>query len=153
MLKIDYGCSNDAIFSVDYEFEDYFEMNWLNDPFTKRVLDEIDNCHIENGIMVDNDQGYTFSIFEISGGAKALLLCYYLDNVKIHGILFGDNCTNLLLEIAENKDIIIYLEHFLQFNPEKFKAFSILKNRAYKDYKEYFDELSLELVREYIYHD
>lgn len=61
--------------------------------------------------------------------------------------MFGDNCTNILLDIAEKRDIIIYLEHFLEFDKERFKAFSIKKQKMYENYRDYFYELALEATK------
>lgn len=146
MLKIGYGHPDDIYFFIDSEFEELFEMEWLNDPFNQRVLHDVDGCFYNGIAMQDIKLGYSFSVFDISTGAKALMIVNALPEIEIWGTIFGDNCTDLLLELAEHKDITIYLQHFLKFTPEKFKAFSLVQARRYTDYDDYAKELAREIV-------
>ena len=75
------------------------------------------------------------------------MICNEFDNVVIWGPIFGDNCTDILSDICKNKTVKIIQEHYLQFNCEKFKAFSQLLQREYKDYNEYRHECLWELVK------
>lgn len=148
MLYIGYGHPDDIFFYVDMEFDELYESSWLSDARNIRILNEIDNCHIGiDGLHDNDDDKIIFSIKDISSGAKALMICNMCDDVKIWGSIFGDNCTVLLQEIAREKDIYIYLQHILEFsNEEEFEAFSLLKNRKYKNYDEYGLECALEVI-------
>jgi len=85
-------------------------------------------------------------VFDVSTGAKALMIVNALPEIKIWGTIFEDNCTDLLLELAEHKEVTIYLQHFLKFTPEKFKTFSLVQARRYLDYDDYAKELAREIV-------
>lgn len=146
MLKIGYGHPEDIYFFIDSEFEELFEMEWLNDPFNQRVLHDVDGCFYNGTAMQDIELGYSFPVFDISTGAKALMIVNALPEIEIWGTIFGDNCTDLLLELTEHKDVTIYLQHFLKFTPEKFKAFSLVQARRYIDYEDYEKELAREIV-------
>lgn len=146
MLKIGYGHPDDIYFFIDSEFDELFELNWLNDEFNQRVLHDVDNCFYNGVAMQDIELGYSFSVYDISTGAKALMIVHELPEIEIWGTIFGDNCTDLLLELAEHKDITIYLQHFLKFTPEKFKAYSLVQQREYVDYADYASELREEIV-------
>lgn len=146
MLKIGYGHPEGIYFFIDSEFEELFEMEWLNDPFNQRVLHDIDGCFYNGVAMQDIKLGYSFPVFDISTGAKALMIVNALPEIEIWGTIFGDNCTDLLLELAEHKDVTIYLQHFLKFTPAKFKAFSLVQTRQYDDYDDYAKELAKEII-------
>ena len=53
---------------------------------------------------------------------------------------FGDNCSDILLEIAKGKEIDLYLSHVLHFNEENFEAYSKNLHRPYNSYEEYISE-------------
>ena len=147
MLKIGYGHPKDIYFYIDSEFEEMFELSWLDDPFNKRILQEIDNCKYNGVAMEDLTQGYTFSVYDISSGSKALMLVNELDEIGIWGTAFGDNCTDFLLELAEKKDVTIYLQHYMKFHPEHFKAYSLTQNKVYESYQDYQKELFSEVIK------
>ena len=148
MLFIDYGCPEHIYYYVDNVFDDLYESSWMKNPLNIRILNEIDNCHLEFDGLHDNDnEDLVFSIKEISSGAKALMICNMEDEVNIWGSIFGDNCTPILQEIATEKNIYIYLQHRLRFEGydvaiehQEFPAFSMKKQRVYKDYREYVHE-------------
>ncbi|MCI8645122.1 MAG: DUF4869 domain-containing protein [Lachnospiraceae bacterium] len=146
MLKIGYGHPEGIYFFIDSEFEELIEIEWLNDPFNQRVLRDIDGCFYNGVAMQDIKLGYSFPVFDISTGAKALIIVNALPEIEIWGTIFGDNCTDLLLELAEHKDVTIYLQHFLKFTPEKFRAFSLVQTRQYVDYDDYAKELAKEII-------
>lgn len=146
MLKIGYGHPEGIYFFIDSEFEELIEIEWLNDPFNQRVLRDIDGCFYNGVAMQDIKLGYSFPVFDISTGAKALMIVNALPEIEIWGTIFGDNCTDLLLELAEHKDVTIYLQHFLKFTPEKFRAFSLVQTRQYVYYDDYAKELAKEII-------
>lgn len=139
MLFIDYGRPEDCLDNSDLEFDGLFEYNWLDDPFTVKILREVDNAEWYKGMLRDLDRAdRLFGISDISGGAKALMILYHIDDYdKVWGPLFGDNCASLLLDIAENKDITVFLGHIINFPAEKFKAFSNRLKREYIDISDY----------------
>lgn len=147
MLKIGYGRPDDCIYAVDLEFEEQFEYSWLKNAINIKILNEIDNAIVTPiGIQDKDNEDILFTIFEISTGAKALMLCNMNKSIKIWGTIFGDNCNSILLELAQTHDITIYLQHLAKFPSDKFQAYSLLKQRPYKDYAEYEMEARWELV-------
>ena len=140
MLRIGYGCPEDIYFYIDLEFDTLFCMEWLDDEINKRILKEVDNCEFNGVRLQDLTDGYTFAIDDVSTGAKALMLVNELEDIQIWGTAFGDNCLDILLELAEKKEITIYLQHLPQFDRDKFKGFSLIKNREYFNYQEFLFE-------------
>lgn len=147
MLYVGYGHPEDIYFYVDMEFDEEYDPSWLKNALNIRILDEIDNCYLDiDGLHDKCDPEIVFSIKEISTGAKSLMICNMCEDVKIWGSNFGDNCTDILQEIAKTKDIYIYLQHILKFNEELFNAFSLTLNREYDSYNEYLQEAALEVI-------
>lgn len=140
MLKIGYGCPEDIYFYIDLEFDTLFSMEWLEHEMNKRILREVDHCEFNGIRMQDLEEGYTFAIDDISTGSKALMLVNELEDIEIWGTAFGDNCLDLLLQMAEEKDITIYLQHVPGFQKKNFRAFSLLLGREYHDYGEFLYE-------------
>ena len=84
MLKIGYGRPDDCIYAVDLEFEEQFEYSWLKNAINIKILNEIDNAIVTPiGIQDKDNEDILFSIFEISTGAKALMLCNMNKSIKI----------------------------------------------------------------------
>ncbi|MBR1743657.1 MAG: DUF4869 domain-containing protein [Lachnospiraceae bacterium] len=138
MLKIDYGRPDFCIDNADLEFEEEFEYSWLKDEFNVRILEEVEHALLNGNILYDMTEiDRTFGIYDISSGSKALMLTHELEEPMVWGPLFGDNCAGLLLEIAEKKDVVIYLKNIINFPEERFRAYSFRLGREYTDYREY----------------
>lgn len=147
ILKIGYGDCDTCITAIDMEFDGLFEYDWLQNDMNKRILREIDNA-IEGplGIVDLDDPTRMFKIYDISSGAKVLMLCNMSESIKIYSSVLGDNCTPILLEIAKYRDITVYLRHLLQFPEDKFIAYSLKQSRKYHDYADYCKEVRKELI-------
>ena len=126
MLKIILGCKDEEKYLknkkyVDYNdglFDDEYEEEWFSDKFIRRILEDIDNIDISksNGSSFKNSiTGNIHSPKELSTGCKTLILIYKYSNV-IFQARFGDNCTDLLEEIAINNDITIKSDYLHSFN-------------------------------------
>lgn len=126
MLKIILGCKDEEKYLknkkyVDYNdglFDDEYEEEWFSDKFIRRILEDIDNIDISksNGSSFKNSiTGNIHSPKELSTGCKTLILIYKYSNV-IFQARFGDNCTDLLEEIAINNDITIKSDYLHAFN-------------------------------------
>ena len=126
MLKIILGCKDEEKYLknkkyVDYNdglFDDEYEEEWFSDKFIRRILEDIDNIDISksNGSSFKNSiTGNIHSPKELSTGCKTLILIYKYSNV-IFQARFGDNCTDLLEEIAINNDITIKSDYLHAYN-------------------------------------
>ena len=113
MLKIHVGPLEGQIFKAE----------WFEDPFVKRICREIDDTEVSSAYQMINPLWGPTNCKLLSTGAKNLILAYKTDEI-IYATCMGDNCSSLLLEIAEQKDLTIVLEHVLQFNKD-FTAYFI----------------------------
>jgi len=138
MLKIILGCKDEDKYLknkkyVNYNdglFDDEYEEEWFEDPFVKRILADIDNIDLSksNGSSLKNSiTGNIHSPKELSTGCKTLILIYKYSDV-IFQARFGDNCTDLLEEIALHNDITIKSDYLHAFN------FTVLSEIEYINY-------------------
>jgi hypothetical protein len=104
---------NDGLFDEEYQ-ED-----WYNDDFIKRIMHEIDHIDLtqSDGVTFKNSitqDRHTHR--ELSTSCKTLILIYKYPNVVFQA-RFGDNCTDLLEEIASKHAITIKSDymHFYNF--------------------------------------
>jgi hypothetical protein len=126
MLNIILGEKNQDIFLncrkfVDYNdglFNDIYEEAWFDDNFVKKIMNEIDHIDLEKSkgtALTNYITGNTHSHRELSTGCKTLILIYKYPNV-IFQARFGDNCTDILEQLAVNNDITIKSDYLHFFN-------------------------------------
>lgn len=102
-------------------FNEMKEKEWFHDKFVKQIIKEIDTAYVESDFAVHSinyDQGY--SVNDLSGGAKFLILAYKLRN-RVYLATMGDNCTDLLEQIAldyekNGEDLVIVTNYLHKFN-------------------------------------
>lgn len=144
MLSIFWGVTEDCYYYIDREFKSAFELEWFQDKEVLEIIKDIDKCTFNGSHCVDCiDNTITFPIDGLSTGSKGLILLLKLDydEIRIWGTAFGDNCSPWLLKLAENKNIILELEHFLKLPKDIFKAYSCHQKRMFTDYEDYVDEV------------
>jgi len=136
MLSIILGCKDADTFLtgkqfVNYNdglFDDEYTEEWFEDPFIRRVMNDIDHIDLSKSSAVSFKNSITGDIHshkELSTGCKTLILIYKYPNV-IFQARFGDNCTDLLEEIAANKDITIKSDYIHSFNFKHIKEINYL---------------------------
>lgn len=138
MLKLHFGHTDDTLFypgsyfNVTYNPDD----KWFDDPFIKEIVYGIDCVTIESDFNMFSERfGMPCNYTTISTGSKNTILAYKTDFV-INGDNLGDNCVPYILKIADSKDLIITLEHIIQF-PEKFECIILNDNTRISNYDDY----------------
>ena len=93
---------------------------WFEDDFVKEFLFEIDGSKVIAQEALLDCRGRGISSEMISTGCKSLCCIYYCyQNHIFNGSLMGDNCIPFLMRIANEHDVTIVLEHYMDF-PEKY---------------------------------
>lgn len=128
MLKIHVGPLEGQIRNPSNYFDGVFRTEWFEDPFVKRICKEIDDTDVSSAYQMSNPLWGPTNCKLLSTGAKNLILAYETNEI-IYATCMGDNCSSLLLEISEQKDLTIVLEHILQFNRD-FTALFINNNKT-----------------------
>lgn len=109
---------------IDYPnqyFNQVKEQEWFNDKTVQDIINHIDNASIEIGFAVrHNVTGAGYSVNDLSGGAKTLILIHKLRD-EVFLATMGDNCTDIIEQIAldyekEGKDLIIVSNYLHRFN-------------------------------------
>ena len=90
-------------------YDTFFNEEWFLQPIVKRIILEVEKLK-QRDILLNDEYGHPISPYSISTGSKTLILmaqdftnesCFRLSNL-------GDNCYNILEDIAKTKDIFIY---------------------------------------------
>ena len=76
----------------------------------------------------------------LSGGTKALLLIWNIDDRIVNASNCGDNCAKWLLEFGKRKDITINLNHIMDFGNVEFEIEILNNHKQVHDMKEYVIE-------------
>lgn len=127
---------------VSQYFDEVYEPEWFSDDFIRTIIRTIDKSEVigeGNSINIFNNILGNFPPQNLSSGCKGLILLYK-DEIKINGDRLGDNCIELLLEIASKKDITISLSHTPPF-PEEFHAYIINTNKRIETRKQFHAEM------------
>ena len=102
----------DRISNVRDYFDTSYEPEWFDDEFVRKIIKDIDNTTVVSGINLYNEVLLGISPESLSSGSKALIILFEEDYI-VNGDRLGDNCIELLLEIAKQKDITITTSHIL----------------------------------------
>lgn len=73
----------------------------------------------------------------LSGGTKALLLIWNVDDRIVNASNCGDNCAKWLLEFGKQKDITINLNHIMDFEQGDFEIEILNSHQLVHNMKEY----------------
>lgn len=105
MLSILFGYDSNAILSVDTYFNNTYDEAWLDDPFVRRIIRIVDGSDVQDRLCIFSPVLGQIPPERLSGGAKALILLYKEDDFYTDLIVCGGNCEDLILDIAQEKDI------------------------------------------------
>ena len=130
---------NKVVFSTRGEFDYNYKDSWITEDLTKQMIRDIDKSEVLTSSIIDGPIGAIAPRY-LSGGVKGLIMLAhgYKQDYAYKSTIFGDNCCKWLLEIAKNRDILIYTRHILDFS-------------GCNDIKMYFKELDRTAsgIREY----
>lgn len=154
MLNIIFGrdfCKQDYVLDTRVYFRRHKKPEWFEDDFVKKFLMGVDGTTVLFEEALKNRWGHGISTDKISTGCKTLCCIYYDTEGKwFFGSAMGDNCVPYLMEIARNKEVNIFLEHYMDIPNEYFEEGLVRKDGiilgeydfddAYGDWCEYMDK-------------
>ena len=142
MLRIVFGDVENAVYHPPVYFDNTYEDEWVTDPWTVEMVEEIDKSTILGPRVVDSPFLGSISITDISGGAKTLILMKFDDSGKIfNASACGDNCAKWIVEIAKEKELTINLHHIMDFSEcDDFEAVIVNTDKEVKGYDQYLEE-------------
>lgn len=116
MLLVYFKPRKNVIIRASAAFNHRYSEEWLVTDIGKRIVREIDKSEVlDKGAAIRSDVLGVISPERLSGGTKALFLARFKDDF-ISSICFGDNCSELLLQISEEKDVKLVINHMLSMN-------------------------------------
>lgn len=120
MLNIYYGKMPEAIFNTSVYFKNVYEDCWITDPFTKAMIQDVDQSTVLGSAVIDSPVLGKISPISLSGGVKTLILMKNEPQTIFNASTCGDNCAKWILKIAEMQDITINLRHLMDFGNQPF---------------------------------
>lgn len=124
MLSITFGDMFDTenyIYNTDVYFDNTYQDRWITSDFGKTVIKDIDKSEVISARAIESPYLGAITPKELSGGVKTLLLMAF-DNSKIfNASTCGNNCAKWILNIGENKKLVINLRHIMDFGKDEFK--------------------------------
>lgn len=164
MLNVIFGFPSKALRSVKGYISDFVKLSDIFIPngglpptvveteFAKKVILEIDRSIVHHARYIESPVLGTISFREISEGATSLII---LNNVpEIVPLEFmGDNCFNLLVDIANRKDITVCTSSVREMFSHGFKEIHIVNDDIIVnnnlDFYDYYDKASDKYFGEY----
>ncbi len=129
MLKIFFGEMDNVLHNVDTYFNNQYQYSWLEDDFVKALIKDVDKSVVESPECIMSPVLRQIPPTRISGGAKAVILMKYVPERVINASNCGDNCAKWILKLGNERDIIINLNHIMEFDDNGFEI-EILNNHS-----------------------
>ena len=140
MLNIMLGDFIDnCIIDVSKYFKVFKETEWFSDPFVRKVIKEVDKSEVIDGEYIQSPVFGGMAPDRLSSGAKALILMKMKPNRIVYATRCGDNCSPLIVELAEQQELTIMLHHCMMF-PEKFTARIVETGKEVHSCEEFINE-------------
>ena len=119
MLRLICDTDKDITLDPSGGFDNSFDPDWLNNALVKELIADIDKSVVESPYCIKSPVFGQISPFMLSGGSKGLTMLACRDDMDYLLALtaFGDNCGRWLLEIGRQRDITLYLDYVLHFQP------------------------------------
>lgn len=118
MLKIWYYGGVDYIEDAPAYFDNVYEDEWIEDAFVQAMIQDVDRSKVVSAHIIESPVFGAITPQGLSGGVKVLILMLKDDSFVYNMSNCGDNCAKWILQIAEKKDLTVYLQHIMRFTGE-----------------------------------
>ena len=117
MLKIIYGKleADNFVYNPDEYFNFNREDAWLDDEVAKQMVRDIDKSEIVGPNLIQSPILGPIPPEYLSGGVKTLICIKNIPDLIFNATACGDNCSDWLLKLAEDRDVIVNLYYCMQF--------------------------------------
>lgn len=129
----------ECIKNVKGYFRFHKKLEWFQDPEVQRIVKDIDKCDFITGDIFKSPIFGSIPADKLSSGSKALILMLKGDNLNVYGTRCGDNCSEWLLRISEQKDIFVTFHHYMHFQRD-FEAYFVDSDKIIHTRKEFVNE-------------
>jgi hypothetical protein len=116
MLYARLGAPMNPFIEVDRQFKRFYERSWLDDPLVKEIIRDVDKSEPVGDYVIKSPRLGLINYEQLPGGVKQLLMMH---KGADHGFdyvstLFGDNCSKWILRISEDRDLTLWITHYLR---------------------------------------
>lgn len=140
MLKVYFGDMDGVLHNVETYFKNQMEYAWLEDELAKSIVEDVDKSIVESSQCIRSSVLGQIPPTRLSGGTKALLLIWNVEDRIVNASNCGDNCAKWLLTFGRQKDITINLNHIMDFGTEEFEIEILNNHKLVHNMKEYVIE-------------
>ena len=122
MLNIIFGDCKESnyISNPDIYFDNTYLDKWLASELAKKIVKDIDKSDLVGPNLVISPVLGSIPVTRISGGAKTLIQIAFDDSHIFNASACGDNCASWLLNLGQDKDIVVRMGHIMHFSEESF---------------------------------
>lgn len=121
MLNVYFGDMPDAIYNTNIYFNNTYKDSWITKPLSREIIQAVDHSEVIDEKTIASPVFGNMSPKKLSGGVKTLLLIAYDKTKVFNASTCGDNCSEWILRIADDKKVIINLRHLMDFGKGEFK--------------------------------
>ena len=140
MLKVYFGDMDGVLHNVETYFKNQREYAWLEDELAKSIVEDVDKSVVESAQCIRSGVLGQIPPTRLSGGTKALLLIWNVEDRIVNASNCGDNCAKWLLTFGRQKDITINLNHIMDFGAGEFEIEILNNHKLVHNMKEYVIE-------------
>ena len=137
MLKVYFGDMDGVLHNVETFFKNQMEYSWLESDIAVKIIEDVDKSIVESPQCIRSEVLGQIPPTRLSGGTKALLLIWNVDDRIVNASTCGDNCAKWLLEFGKQKDITINLNHIMDFGQGDFEIEILNSHQLVHNMKEY----------------
>ena len=121
MLNVFFGDMPDAIYNTNVFFNNTYKDSWITKPLSRQIIQSVDHSEVIDEKTIASPVFGNMSPKKLSGGVKTLLLIAYDKTRVFNASTCGDNCTEWILKIADERKVVINLRHLMDFGKGEFK--------------------------------
>ena len=137
MLNIQFGEMADSVYNTNIYFNNTYKDKWLTKPLAKEIIKDIDKSDVIDEKTILSPVFGNMNPKKLSGGAKTVLLVAFDRSGKVfNASTCGDNCAKWLLKIAEDKRVVINLNHLMDFGGSEFRIRILNSNQIVNNMSE-----------------
>lgn len=111
-MNVYFGFDHESIRDIDLYFDNVYDEHWLEDEMVQSMIKDVDDSEVVSNACIESPVLGQIPPEKLSGGVKALIALYELDDVYIDLIVCGPNCEKWISKIAEEKEIHVSMSGF-----------------------------------------
>lgn len=142
MVSVFFGLDRTAVLNVDIYFNNVFEYEWLDDPFVREMIQDIDNSTVLSNQCIQSPVLGQIPPERLSGGVKTCIMLYKLDNFIPDLVVCGENCEAWLSKIFAIKDCRVTMSGYdLTFRGLEIQGICENDGSTINNYNDWIDKM------------